>query len=89
MIKMLKVLEKTKPYNIPNFYEIYLNESQTTMGLLYDYIKGLSISDYMKVNKLSIIDEIGLLIQLVEIIIHLHSADLPYGIIPPKKILIS
>lgn len=87
ILNELKNITKVKHERIPHFYGVYQKDEK--LGLVFSFITGSTLNIYFKKNKISNLEKCNLLIQLVEILVNLHSKRVIHRDIKPKNTMIT
>lgn len=89
ILNELKAITKINHPKIPYFYGVYVNDGK--LGLMFSFIKGETLNKYLETNKskLTRLDKLNLVIQLVEILICLHDKRVVHRDVKPKNTMVT
>jgi len=92
ILNKAKVLLQLNHPKIQKFYGLYQQKLNNVkrLGLVYDYIDGVTLEDYIRNNKDKItdLDKIRFAIEIAELLEYIHSKDIIYRDIRTSKMLV-
>ena len=87
IINELKTITAVNHDRIPKFHGVYQKED--SLGLMFSFIKGVTLNIYLEKNKLTSNEKLDLAIQLAEILVALHEKRVIHRDIKPKNTMVT
>jgi serine/threonine protein kinase len=84
------IISKIRHKNIPKLYGLIYDEKKEKISLVFEYIDGVTLSEYLKLNhSMDIVQKLIICLELCSTLCYLHSINLIHRDIKPSNIMIN
>jgi serine/threonine protein kinase len=84
------IISRIRHKNIPKLYGIIYDEKKERISLVFEYIEGVTLSEYLKLNQsMDVVQKLVICLNLCSTLSYLHSLNLIHRDIKPSNIMIN